>query len=86
VVVIAGVAAAAATVIYGWNYLNSSPQAMGVVMGVRQQAGVIAVIVNAINAMLDALMLVKRVKAGQSSSRDDLLARLPSFGRDADEV
>lgn len=84
-VVIAGVAAAAAAALAAWNHLQGQPHAASVLVGIRQQAGVLAALVNMVNALLDALMLVKRLTAGSSSSPTGL--RVPtSFGRDADEL
>ena len=74
-VLIAGVAAAAAAALAGWNYLNQSGQAANTIVGIRQQAGVLAALVNMVNALLDALLLVRRVSAGGSSSA------LGTFGR-----
>ena len=86
-VVIAGVAAAAAAALTAWNYLQGQPNAGAVLVGIRQQAGVLAALVNMVNAMLDALMLVRRLTAGSSSGGSSGPLRVPtSIGRDADEL
>ena len=60
-VVIAGVAAAAAAALAAWNELQKRPGASDAIVGIRQQAGVIAALVNMVNALLDALLLIKRI-------------------------
>lgn len=61
-----GVATAGCTAIWWWNRTQARSNAGGTVMGLRQQAGVLAAIVNCINALLDALLLVRRISAGAS--------------------
>jgi hypothetical protein len=74
--VIVGIATAAAAAMSAWNYLNGREDAAGIIVGIRQQTGVLAALVNMVNAVMDALLLIKRVSAVAPRIADGL----PTFG------
>lgn len=74
--VIVGIASAAAAAMSAWNYLNHRDDAANVIIGMRQQTGILAALVNMVNAVLDALMLIRRVTASRAAPTDSL----PTFG------
>lgn len=44
------------------------------IVGIRQQAGVLAALVNMVNALLDALLMVRRINTGYAGG-------VPTFGQ-----
>lgn len=84
-VVIAGIAAAAAAAMAAWQALQGQPNAGDTIAGMRQQAGVLAALVNCVGAILDALMLLKRIRPGVQGTAVPLRP-MPSFGVSADEL
>ena len=77
-VVIIGVATAAAAAIAFWRKIHDSGRSGDATVQVRQQVGVLAALVNMVSALLDALTLFNRPRLRMS--------RIPSFGVDADEL
>lgn len=64
---IAGIGAAASAALLWWRRTSRSHSAGYTVSTLRQQTGVLAALVNMVNAVLDALTLVRRVSAGAPS-------------------
>lgn len=82
---IVGVASAAAAALAWWQRLSNTGQAMAVTSTLRQQAGVLAAIVNMVNAVLDALLLLRRVQAVPNGTAGPTVVT-PTFGRRSAEV
>lgn len=59
--------------------MHAHPAHGAVVVSIKQQAGVLAAVVNMVNALLDALMLIRRVPANATTSSPS--SPVPTFGQ-----